>query len=340
MPGASIKEAPAFARRLRSDRAAMIAEWTRSAGLMISVSIIMAACAGPETIRGQCSFDDPPFGKDRRGNATSGTAVAVTRQGHWLTAAHVVRHCSDIVILTGNSMMLRAVFVAAEAEKDLAILQTDPVESVVPLQRDTWPAQGEKHFAIGFPSRHLRSVDLLFFRRFRCIEPSRPAQGAAQVIRGDMQGWVAPSQAPPFNRSEARGLSGGPILSAQGRLVGMAVGVKEPFPDPTKRSSMCNLHARIGIDRANGMPGGALCSGLQVFAAGHEMIGEMLEANGIGTEDPAASPSFDSIAAGTDLAAHLRSKGVVGEAICVTGEMDGQWKAPALGSEKFRRNKQ
>jgi len=156
-------------------------------------------------------------GRDHGGMLRSGTAFFVSRSGEMLTSAHVVRGCRRIDVWAGDTKRVTATLAAIDERRDLALLVTNhPVEAAArPLDRTVRavPA-GAPVYTIGFG-----------------LTPSSPL--VPVMTRGSVRGT---------SRSRGHGLlvlhaalhegnSGGPVVDAQGVLVGMIVGRYADKPD-------------------------------------------------------------------------------------------------------------
>ncbi|WP_158295519.1 S1 family peptidase [Crenalkalicoccus roseus] len=146
-------------------------------------------------------------------SAGIGTGVVIARPGVLLTAAHVVRGCTDIEVQAGLARLGGAEVRVTNARLDLALV-------VVPgLERTPLPVAGETRLGaevavMGFPGQSLQTGrPVVTIGNVSAIGP-----GKAE----DIMQFSAPVQA---------GNSGGPLLDRQGRVVGIAIMSRDALRD-------------------------------------------------------------------------------------------------------------
>ncbi|MCX7645049.1 MAG: serine protease [Rhodobacteraceae bacterium] len=150
----------------------------------------------PPAVRGAASEPPPAPG------GSSGSGFRVSEAGHVLTNAHVVERCSAITVNGGPALL-----VASSAEHDLALLLAGAV-----------PGQGVAAFA-ATPARLNSDVTAAGFPLSGLLSGLNVTRGSVSALSGiggnllHMQ-ITAPLQA---------GNSGGPVLSSEGLVVGVAV---------------------------------------------------------------------------------------------------------------------
>ena len=145
----------------------------------------------------------------------SGTAFAVSAQGLWLTARHVVEGCPRPAVVVGGGQA-----VAAEArlagDTDIAILVTEGGPDALPIARDTPLRRGQRGYHPGFPQ-------------------GRPGEAATRLlgreslrVRGrgardePVRAWAEVGRTEGLDGTLA-GLSGAPTLDGQGRVVAVTI---------------------------------------------------------------------------------------------------------------------
>ena len=177
----------------------------RSAGIYVRVRIVSGepADAGGERGRGLPSNvlrDDSGFIADPR--------------GYVVTAAHIALSTdfrAEVITLDGRRYSGRVV--AVERQRELALIKIDPFPGMTAarLADSSQLATGEPALAIGMQarSRHLAGVVSVG----KVIEPRR-----AQRVRYNDFGY---DNAIALSMEVEAGHSGGPLLDAQGRVIGM-----------------------------------------------------------------------------------------------------------------------
>ena len=146
---------------------------------------------------------------------SAGTAFAISGDGRWLTARHVVEGCRRPALVVGGGRAVAADTRLAP-RADLALLITEGGPDPLPLALEAPLRQGQRAFHPGFPqgapgeatSRLLGRETLRVRGRGARDEP---VLAWAEVGRtDDLQGTLA-------------GLSGAPALDRQGRVVAVTV---------------------------------------------------------------------------------------------------------------------
>lgn len=146
----------------------------------------------------------------------SGTAFAIGN-GVWMTAEHVTRSCGKLFVESGSSVMpvLRLV---EHPSADVAVLQTQ--RAGPPLMLTDRLDIGQAGFHHGFPSGRPGDVTSSLMGRAQIR-----VRGAVNRIEPAVA-W-AERQRFPSTLAELGGISGGPALDAEGRVVGVTVGGSE-----------------------------------------------------------------------------------------------------------------
>ena len=149
---------------------------------------------------------------------TAGTAFAISAEGRWLTARHVVEGCSRAAILLGGGHAVPA-YVHLSRRADVAVLTTEGGPVALPLNLNRPLRRGQRAYHPGFPqgrpgevaSRLLGRETLRVQGRYAHDEP---VLAWAEVGRTDEL------------RGSLSGLSGAPVLDEQGRVLGVTVAEK------------------------------------------------------------------------------------------------------------------
>lgn len=170
--------------------------------------------------------------KKRRGNTSNGTAWAIDGQGNWMTAKHVVDSCTRQVFLDiptkhkYNSATLvndetHQKTKVAQAQKthshptaDMATLSSEKNKNFFGIQTINLSSKPDKKtaYTFGFPGGEPGEAILSFL-------------GESNVISGHTREPIfvwAIEKANSVQKSLA-GLSGGPVLSANGNVIGTAI---------------------------------------------------------------------------------------------------------------------
>ena len=145
----------------------------------------------------------------------AGTAFAISADGRWLTARHVVEGCRRPAIVVGGGRAVQAdVRLAPRADVALLITEGGPV--ALPLAVRAPLRIGQRAFHPGFPQGKVGEVAtrLLGRETLKVLgrgERDEPVLAWAEVGRTDgLKGTLS-------------GLSGAPALDRQGRVVGVTI---------------------------------------------------------------------------------------------------------------------
>lgn len=146
-----------------------------------------------------------------------GSAFAISPDGWWLTARHVVDACDRVglIVSRGAATPVRDVKVALFA--DLALLKTDRAPAALALDTSERSFQvGQRAYHVGFPqgrpgeaySRLIGRETLVARGRYEFEEPvlAWAELGRTSGLRGSLAG-----------------ISGGPALAANGQVIGVTV---------------------------------------------------------------------------------------------------------------------
>ncbi len=144
--------------------------------------------------------------------ACSGTAFAVDDRGHWLTARHVVEGCRRIGLMTDPRHWVQVAEVTSHSRADVSLLTADLTAAPLPLS-DGGLFEGQDGFHLGYPRGEPGDVygELLGRVKVRSRHFTEPGVMWAEIERR------------PWNDLPLGGLSGGPVLSPEGAVIGVAI---------------------------------------------------------------------------------------------------------------------
>lgn len=146
-----------------------------------------------------------------------GTAFAISADGWWVTARHVVDQCDRVGLIVSNGQAVPVDDVKVALFADLALVKTKRAPVALALDTSERHFQvGQRAYHIGFPqgrpgeaySRLLRRETLVARGRYNVQEP---VLTWAELGRTEsMQGSLA-------------GISGGPALASNGQVIGVTI---------------------------------------------------------------------------------------------------------------------
>lgn len=139
---------------------------------------------------------------------STGSGIVITSNGVILTNEHVVRQCDAIQVVLGPTRTVRATLRAADANRDLALLDAEesfPLAASV--RQDALPRLGEPVAVIGYPLVKVLSAQPNV--SFGHVNSTVGLKGNPAQMQIDV-----PVQ---------RGNSGGPVLDAAGNVIGIVV---------------------------------------------------------------------------------------------------------------------
>jgi S1-C subfamily serine protease len=152
---------------------------------------------------------------DRPAGPTVGTAFPVDERGTWMTARHVISGCNRIGLFRRDQRPTLASVPFAHETADLALVHSEP--SARPLQFIERRASLEDEaFALGYPKGELGAA------HFRLL-------GRARLQHGGWMGGASPvlvwadAQRFPEELDTLGGMSGGPVVDDEGRVIGIVV---------------------------------------------------------------------------------------------------------------------
>ena len=155
-------------------------------------------------------YNRPGFGAPP-GTAPAGTAIFIgTGDGsnHLVTAAHVITRATEIEIVTEDGMRHAAAVIAVDNQRDIAILETKLKRRPITL-RLTDPAIGEHGCAIGNSFGLGLSISC----------------GVVSAIHRKQVGFNPTEDFVQTDAAINPGGSGGALVDADGRLIGMIDGI-------------------------------------------------------------------------------------------------------------------
>ena len=155
-------------------------------------------------------YNRPGFGAPP-GTAPAGTGIFIgtgDRSSHLVTAAHVITRATEIEIVTGDGMRHAAAVIAVDNQRDIAILETKLKRRPITL-RLTDPAIGEHGCAIGNSFGLGLSISC----------------GVVSAIHRKQIGFNPIEDFVQTDAAINPGGSGGALVDADGRLIGMIDGI-------------------------------------------------------------------------------------------------------------------
>jgi S1-C subfamily serine protease len=203
------------------------------------------------TSEGISSSTPDPFGQGAPSQGTAtGSGFVADGEGHIVTAAHVVDGASKITIRFNDGTSAVATLQGKDDATDVAVLKVDPDDAELqplPLGSSAGSQVGDPVVAIGNPFGYTRSVTtgIVSAKQRQITAPN--GFSIDNVIQTDAS--VNP------------GNSGGPLLDAQGRVIGInsqiatggsngSVGIAFAVPIDTVKTLLPDLKRGEEIERA------------------------------------------------------------------------------------------
>ncbi|HET7655601.1 MAG TPA: trypsin-like peptidase domain-containing protein [Luteimonas sp.] len=184
------------------------------------------------------------LGKDEMGEEVEqsvGTGVVIVDSGIILTNLHVVAGAPKLMLEFADGLEAEATVIGLQPEQDLAVLQakTIPDDLVAATMRSTQDlALGEDVMAVGFPFGIGPSVSSGVVsglrREYRSPEGKRVLTNLIQ-----------------FDAAANPGNSGGPLVTAEGEVVGIVTGLL----NPTEQRVFIGIGFAVPIESAAGAVG-------------------------------------------------------------------------------------
>ena len=212
-----------------------------------SVATRAAAAVRPSVVRVRGLLDDEDDGEtaEAHGKTTTGTGVVIVDKGLILTNLHVVAGARRIRVTFFDGLEADAALVNIMAENDLAVLQAKklPDDLMAATMRSTGDlAPGDTVVAVGFPFGIGPSVS------------SGVVSGLKREFRSP-DGKQMLTNLIQFDAAANPGNSGGPLVTADGEVVGIVTAILNPGEQRTF----------IGIGFAVPIENAAAAAGLPPF---------------------------------------------------------------------------
>ena len=177
--------------------------------------------------------------------ACSGTAFAIDGRGNWLTARHVVKGCRQVALQTGPRQAVRVAEIVPHPRADVALLKTGLNAPALPLTSGPL-FRGQDGFHLGFPRGEPGDVygELMGRVKVRSRRAVEPGILWAEIDRA------------PRNDLPLGGLSGGPVLTPEGAVVGVAIAASPRRGRVTSAAprSLAEVMARAEVAVAEAAP--------------------------------------------------------------------------------------
>lgn len=146
-----------------------------------------------------------------------GTAFSIQEGGWWLTARHVVDACDRVGIVVGRGSAVPAQEIRVARNADIALVRTDNAPDPLTLDLDESTFRvGQEAFHVGYPQGRPGEAASRLMGREKLVARGRyslnePILAWAEIGRtGGLRGTLS-------------GMSGGPVLDTQGKVVGITV---------------------------------------------------------------------------------------------------------------------
>ncbi len=175
-----------------------------------------------------------------------GTAFASSGDGDWVTARHVVDSCDDVGIKVAPRRLLRVQNTEIYPTADLAKLSAPWRRDPLPTDLETRRTVGETGFFFGYPQGRPGEVVGTLMSRGRMQVRGRYATDEGVLI------WSEVSRTRGL-RGSLGGLSGGPVLDADGELIGV-VAAETPRRGRIYTVSPANLRRIVDAQDGEAQP--------------------------------------------------------------------------------------
>lgn len=163
----------------------------------------------------------------------TGTAFAVTTDGHMITSAHLLKSAKSVQVYSAQSgQSFTAEVIAVDDDSDLALLRTDLKTQPLPIVDFSGVPNGLEIFALGFPLPSYQG------RELKVTSGIINARTGLRGAPGSFQ-FSAPIQS---------GNSGGPVIAADGSMVGVIHGKLVAKPRDVQRNSESPQNVSFATD--------------------------------------------------------------------------------------------
>lgn len=144
----------------------------------------------------------------------TGTAFSLDGSGTWMTARHVVDSCDKVGLMAGGGRAVRVDNVIVSRKSDTAILKTQWSRPAIPTDLETRRTLKEAGYFFGFPKGRPGEVAGSLLGRRQLITKGRYNVDEAVLA------WAELGRTRGL-RGSLGGLSGGPVLDADGEVIGV-----------------------------------------------------------------------------------------------------------------------
>jgi len=144
-----------------------------------------------------------------------GTAFSLDSDGIWLTARHVVDGCSRVGLMTGPSRATRVNDIWIHPEADLAVLSQALRRPALTLA-DRSPVLGETGYGVGYPRGEPGDIAGRLIGRAVSRSTGRLTLDEPILVWSEIARF-------PGGNDALSGISGGPLLAADGQVLGVIV---------------------------------------------------------------------------------------------------------------------